>query len=64
MKQEILIPRDTGVYKPNKKIRNKILTFQKYLQSLDTDKHLVFDDKGSETHCPLEHSFSDGMLEK
>tara|TARA_E500000305_G_scaffold111783_1_gene127524 strand:+ start:7949 stop:8440 length:492 start_codon:yes stop_codon:yes gene_type:complete len=61
MKQEILIPRDTGVYKPNKKIRNKILTFQKYLQSLDTDKHLVFDDKGSETHCPLEHSFSDGI---
>ena len=61
MEQELVIPRDTKVYKPNKELREQILAFQTMLQNVDDENYLVVDDKSSTKVCPLKHSFSDGI---
>jgi len=61
MENEVIIPRDTSVYKPNKEVREQILNFQSLLQNVDDKKYIVVDDKQSTKVCPLKHTFSDGI---
>ena len=61
MENEVIIPRDTSVYKPNQEVRKQILNFQSLLQNVDDKKYIVVDDKQSTKVCPLKHTFSDGI---
>ena len=60
MENEILIPRDTSIAKPNTAMRNKIIDFQTHLQELDSENFMVYNDKECAQVCPLKHTFSDG----
>ena len=61
MENETLIPRDTSVAKPNIAMQKQIVQFQSYLQNLDDENFIVYDDKASTKVCPLKHTFSDGI---
>ena len=61
MEQDLIIPRDTSVYKPNQEIREQIINFQTMLQNVDDEDYIVVDDKNSTKLCPLKHTFSDGI---
>ena len=61
MEQELIIPRDTSVYKPNQEIREQIINFQTMLQNVDDEDYIVVNDKNSTKLCPLKHTFSDGI---
>ena len=61
MENEVLIPRDTSLVEPNVEMRKQILDFQTFLQNIDHEDFIVFDDKKSTQICPLKHTFSDGI---
>ncbi len=61
MKNETLISRDTSIAEPNIAMQNQIVEFQSYLQNLDNENFIVYDDKASTKVCPLKHTFSDGI---
>ena len=61
MENEVIIPRDTTITKPNKEMRKQIIDFQTFLQNIDHEDFRVYDDKSSTTICPLKHTFSDGI---
>ncbi len=52
MEQDLIIPRDTSVYKPNQEIREQIINFQTMLQNVDAEDYIVVDDKNSTKLCP------------
>ena len=61
MENETLIYRDTSVTEPNLAMQSQIVEFQSYLQNLDNENFIVYDDKASTKVCPLKHTFSDGI---
>ena len=61
MENKTLIPRDTSLIEPNVGMQNQIVEFQSYLQNLDNENFIVYDDKASTKVCPLKHTFSDGI---
>lgn len=61
MKNETLIHRDTTSISKNVEARKTIMNIQEQIQSLNEDDYLVFNDEESVKHCPLTHSFSDGI---
>ena len=61
MENETLISRDTSVAEPNLAMQSQIVEFQSYLQNLDNENFIVYDDKASTKVCPLKHTFSDGI---
>ena len=61
MENEVIIPRDTTITKPNKEMRKQIIDFQTFLQNIDHEDFRVYDDKSSTIICPLKHTFSDGI---
>ena len=56
-----IIKRPTSDISKNLDIRDKILSFESTLNSIDNKDIIVVTDKNSEQLCPLTHKFSDGM---